>query len=456
MAADTAAPSPPRAAARRQPQPPSPSRALALLLVLAAPGLIGSSDSASQKTTLHIPAQHLTLKECVSRARTGDEIRLQSIPTNFKSWDGGERGWHSFQGRCFVTNEVLWRRTRSALPFSGAKTVEELAAFFRKSEAAGQGTLKLEKTLIQGYGALNITGDEGVRVNGQIILASNTTGVVQGPMTLALMSDVNWALEECEPRYVSDVKCAVIVHGPDWRFDKCQIRTSGGTALRSDGPASVRLTGCAVGGMLAYDTDGRLCKAARGVCATATSKVLVEGSSIEHTEVHKRTNAGGTGVRVSDRAQVIIEDCHLHSHEGVAVQWDEFDEEGSRCVNNARVLIVNSVLKQAGVAIFSARGHTDGAQLRLSHSTLYAPPPESGEPGPDSWANGQRPGDLAMEHVKYMPTDPERARAPECFRSLFSYAPSPPMRKEDNPKAWWRTSMDPNDPDDGGESDSES
>ena len=52
---------------------------------------------------------------------------------------------------------------------------------------------------MQGYGALTVSGDAGVRLNGQIILGSNTTGVVQGPLTLALLSDVNWALQVFAP-----------------------------------------------------------------------------------------------------------------------------------------------------------------------------------------------------------------------------------------------------------------
>ena len=136
-------------------------------------------------------------------------------------------------------------------------------------------------------------GDEGVRVNGQLVFGENTTGAVQGPLTLALLSDINWALEQWEPRYVTEFKCAVIVHGA-WRFDSCQIRASGGTALRSDKLASTRLTSCALGGVLAYDTDGRLCRASRGICATAHSQVFAEGCAVEHTEVHKSHHVGGT------------------------------------------------------------------------------------------------------------------------------------------------------------------
>jgi len=196
-----------------------------------------------------------------------------------------------------------------------------------------------------GRGELRISGDEGVRVNGQLVFGENTTGAVQGPLTLALLSDINWALEQWEPRYVTEFKCAVIVHGA-WRFDNCQIRASGGTALRSDKLACACLTSCALGGVLAYDTDGRLCRASRGICATAHSQVFAEGCAIEHTEVHKSHHVGGTGVRVSACAQVVLEDCHLHSHSGVAVQFDEFNERGMRCRNEARVLLSNCVLKQ--------------------------------------------------------------------------------------------------------------
>jgi len=76
--------------------------------------------------------------------------------------------------------------------------------------------------------------------------------------------------------------------------------------------------------------------------------------------------------------------------------------------------------------MFSARGDTRGALLRVAHSTLYAS--TGGGVEPPTWANDQRPGTLEEDGVKYLPPDSAKPRALECFRALFSYVPSTPVK----------------------------
>lgn len=96
---------------------------------------------------------------------------------------------------------------------------------------------------------------------------------------------------------------------------------------------------------------------------------------------------GGVGVKVSQQAEVIVEDCIMHSHDGVGVLFDEYDDLGERYDNCARVRIANSVLKQCGVATFSSRGNTSGAVLRARQLHVH---------GANLWANADRPGCLEL------------------------------------------------------------
>ena len=76
--------------------------------------------------------------------------------------------------------------------------------------------------------------------------------------------------------------------------------------------------------MLAYDVDGRLCKASRAVSIIRSARCVLLGCSIEHTEVHKYDHKGGVGVKVSQEAEVVLEDCIMHSHDGVGVLFDQY------------------------------------------------------------------------------------------------------------------------------------
>jgi len=150
-----------------------------------------------------------------------------------------------------------------------------------------------------------------------------------------------------------------------------------------------------------------------------SARCILLGCSVEHTEVHKYDYKGGVAIKVSQEAEVVLEDCILHSHEGVAIMFDEFDDLGERYDNSARVRIANTAIKQCGVAAFSSRGDTSGALLRVRHSSTY---------GPDLWANHHRPGLLEFEdnahiNVSHAAGNGHAARAHECFRSMFWYTP---------------------------------
>jgi len=127
---------------------------------------------------------------------------------------------------------------------SWARTLEELRRFYREADKAGKGLIKLEKTVIGGHGEIFFTGAPGVRASGQIVLCENTTGAFRGPMTVALFSDVNFLFNQYDMRYCSDVKAAVSVQGVGWTFDDCQIRASGGTALRCDRACRAKVRHC--------------------------------------------------------------------------------------------------------------------------------------------------------------------------------------------------------------------
>ena len=219
-----------------------------------------------------VPKQFEDLMEAVLDARTGDTIFMQRLPQTYRTFEGGEWGWHSWVGPLFVTNECLWRSRKKGFPHSGATTLQELRRYYREADKAGRGLVKLEKTLIHGVGELSFAAAPGAKIAGQLVLGENTTGTFQGPLTLALLTDVNFLTEQNDLRYCRDVKAAVTVQGVGWVFDSCDIRASGGTALRCDFEARCKLVGCAVGGLLAYDVDGRLCKAARAVSLLKTAR----------------------------------------------------------------------------------------------------------------------------------------------------------------------------------------
>ena len=182
-----------------------------------------------------VPKQYPSLWDCIVDARTGDTIFLQGVPPQYQTAEGGEWGWHSWApGELYVTNECLWRSRKQGFPHSGAKTLEDLRRYYHEADKAGKGLIKLEKTVIGGHGELSFAGAPDVKLSGQIVLCENTTGAFRGPMTLALLSDVNPLFDQCDLRYCGDVKAAVSVQGVGWTFDNCQIRASGGTALRCD------------------------------------------------------------------------------------------------------------------------------------------------------------------------------------------------------------------------------
>ena len=53
-------------------------------------------------------------------------------------------------------------------------------------------------------------------------------------MTLALLSDVNFLTGQNNLRYCSDMTAMLTVQGNSWSFHTCEIRASGGLALRCD------------------------------------------------------------------------------------------------------------------------------------------------------------------------------------------------------------------------------
>ena len=52
----------------------------------------------------------------------------------------------------------------------------------------------------------------------------------------------------------------------------------------ADRASDVRLEGCAVGGLLAYDVDGRLCKAARAVSLVKQARMCSQESRMCRNE----------------------------------------------------------------------------------------------------------------------------------------------------------------------------
>jgi hypothetical protein len=366
-----------------------------------------------------VPKEYESLAECIYDVRCGDTVFLQGLPHTYRTIEGGEWGWHSWMGQVYVTNECLWRSRKKGFPHSGAKTLDELRAYYREADKIGRGLIRLEQTVIRGAGEVFFAGAPGVKVSGQLVLCENTTGAFQGPMTLALFTDINFLTEEAELRYVTDFKAAVSVWGVGWSFDNCHIRASGGTALRCDRASRVKLEGCAVGGLLAYDVDGRLCKASYAVSAIRNATCVMVGCSIEHTEFHKYSFKGGVGVKLSQQAEVVLEDSIMHSHDGVGVIFEQFDDLGERYNNSARMRISNSVIKQCGISTFSSRGNTSAALLRVKHSKMY---------GTEMWANEDRPGQLDLQDNQHFaaaqpPGNGHAGPAGEHFRSLYSYKP---------------------------------
>jgi hypothetical protein len=334
-----------------------------------------------------VPKHHDDLLDCVLEARSGDTIFLQGLPQTYRTIEGGEWGWHSWMGPVFVTNECLWRSRRKGFPHSGAKTLEELRQYYREADKAGKGLIKLEKTVIRGAGELHFAGAPGVKVAGQLVLSENTTGTFKGPMTLALLSDVNFLTGQNDLRYCSDMTAMLTVQGNSWSFHTCEIRASGGLALRCDRSALFKGEGCAIGGVLAYDVDGRLAAASRAISVQKHARCVLLGCSIEHTEVHKYDYRGGAAIKVCQGAEVVVEDSIFHSHAGVALLFDEFDDLGEAYHNAARVRIANCALKQCGVAVFSVRGDARLALLRFRNCNVF---------GTNVWANDDRPGSLEV------------------------------------------------------------
>ena len=76
------------------------------------------------------------------------------------------------------------------------------------------------------------------------------------------------------------------------------MRSSGGTALRTDGRCKADLRRCTVGGVKAYDVDGEFCWAARGASITGGSDCRMVNCTVELTRMHKYEHRGGCGVKV--------------------------------------------------------------------------------------------------------------------------------------------------------------
>ena len=93
-----------------------------------------------------VPMQYESLLDCIYDARSGDSIFLQRLKYNYRTYEGGEWGWHTWIGMLFVTNECLWRSRKKGFPHSGAKTLEELRAFYREADRAGTPFYLLYKT----------------------------------------------------------------------------------------------------------------------------------------------------------------------------------------------------------------------------------------------------------------------------------------------------------------------
>ena len=65
-------------------------------------------------------------------------------------------------------------------------------------------------------------------------------------MSLYLLSDCNPVLEQWEPTYVDLVKATLSIQGVEWLLMDCEVRASGGTALRTDYRCLAKLERCKV------------------------------------------------------------------------------------------------------------------------------------------------------------------------------------------------------------------
>ena len=96
---------------------------------------------------------------------------IRSVDKQYRSREDGERGWHSWCGRAYVTNEQLWReRRRAVFPYSGARTVQELDLLYQAKDKEGRELFSFEPTVIKGIGRVSVFGDPYVKLNGQILL----------------------------------------------------------------------------------------------------------------------------------------------------------------------------------------------------------------------------------------------------------------------------------------------
>ena len=68
-----------------------------------------------------VPKQYESLWDCIFEARTGDSVFLQGLPYHYRTFEGGEWGWHSWESPLYVTNECLWRSRKQGFPHSGAR-----------------------------------------------------------------------------------------------------------------------------------------------------------------------------------------------------------------------------------------------------------------------------------------------------------------------------------------------
>jgi hypothetical protein len=123
-----------------------------------------------ESRVLVVPTTFTDVKTCIRQLRNGDRMYIRTVDKTFRTWEGGERGWHSWKGRAFVTNEPLWRERRPMFPYSGAKTVQELDQLYQAQEKFGKDIFSIELTNVKGIGRISVYSDPYVKLSGQIVL----------------------------------------------------------------------------------------------------------------------------------------------------------------------------------------------------------------------------------------------------------------------------------------------
>ena len=131
--------------------------------------ILGATNRPESKV-LVVPTTYPDFKTCLRQLHNGDKMYIRSVDKKYRSSEDGERGWHSWRGTAYVTNQPLWRERRLAFPYSGAKTVQELDQMYQAQEKDGQDIFKIEITEIKDIGHVSIFGDPYVKLSGKIVL----------------------------------------------------------------------------------------------------------------------------------------------------------------------------------------------------------------------------------------------------------------------------------------------